>query len=331
VTGLGGIPPVREGWIVRPLIETKRKEIEQYCLAHDLPTRIDPSNLKNVYTRNKIRLQLFPLLEQEYNINLVETLLRTSEIMREQEEFMALNVLKAWQTVCTKQAETEITFNLETFLKLPAVVQPLVLRSAWEKLTGSGYNLGFVHLTKSLELLRCGQAGSKMDLPGGIRLTKSYREFYISDTTNGDEETLEFCHLLHVPGITIITETGDAIEAEVIEDTSELHDANRHNEIIIDLDLVSQPLTVRSRKPGERFRPQGLVGSKKIKKFLIDCKVSRRERARLPVLVTADDQVIWIAGLRADDRWRVNPETKKALKLKLIRNVENEIENITIL
>ena len=329
VAGLGGIPPVRDGWIVRPLIETKRQDIEQYCLDHDLPTRTDQSNLSTVYTRNRIRLQLFPLLEQEYNINLVETLLRTSEIMRELEGFMATHVLEAWNQGCVKQVKTEITLNLENFLKLPAVIQPLVLRYAWEKLADSRYNLGFVHLTNSLELLRCGQTGSRMDLPGGIRLIKSYEEFYMSAAAEGKEEDLQFCHSLQVPGMTLIPETGDALEAEVIEDTSELYDLNRKDEIVIDLDLVSQPLAVRSRKPGERFRPRGQAGSKKIKKFLIDCKVSRRERVRLPVLVTADDQVIWIAGLRADDRWRVKPETKKALKLKLIRNIENEIENIT--
>lgn len=329
VKGLGGIPPVRDGWVVRPLIETRRREIEQYCLDHRLPTRIDPSNLKTVYTRNKIRLQLFPLLEQEYNINLVETLLRTSEIMREHDEFMSALVLNAWENVCTKQAETEITVNLEVFLKLPPVLQPLVFRYAWEKLSGSAHNLGFVHLTKSLELLRSGQTGSKMDLPGGITMTKSYGEFYLSGTTHGEAANLQFSYHLHVPGTTLIPETGDSFEVEVIEDTSELHDINRHNEIVIDLDLVSQPLTVRSRKQGERFRPRGQAGSQKVKKFLIDNKISRRERARLPLLVTADDQVIWVAGLRADDRWRLNPETKKALKLKFIRKVENKIENIT--
>ncbi|MDT3699692.1 MAG: tRNA lysidine(34) synthetase TilS [Thermincola sp.] len=324
--GLAGIPPVRDGWIVRPLLETRRREIEQYCISHDLPTRTDQSNLKTVYTRNKIRLQLFPLLEQEYNINLVEILLRTSEIMREQEEFMAAQVLAVWPTVCTKHEETEITFDLEAFLKLPVALQPLVLRDAWEKLTGSAYNLGYVHISKALSLLKSGQTGSRMDLPDKIQLTKSYGGFYLSAASSIIAVDQQFFHHLRVPGFTLIPETGDALEAEIIENVSGLEDLNRPDEIVIDLDLVTQPLAVRSRKPGERFRPRGQTGSKKVKRFLIDCKVSRQERARLPVLVTADDQVIWLAGLRADDRWSVNPKTKRVLKLKLIRNVENKIK-----
>lgn len=325
VTGLGGIPPVRDGWIVRPLIETKRREIEQYCLDHQLPTRTDQSNLKPVYTRNKIRLQLIPFLEQEYNINLVETLLRTSEIMRDQEEFMATLVPEAWSAVCVEQAETKITISLAAFLKLPGVLQNVVLRKAWERLTGSGSKLGFVHLAKSLDLLRSGQTGSMMDLPAGIRLIKSYQEFSLSTAAVGDTADLRFSHTLNVPGITLIPETGDAIKAEVLEMTSELDVLNRPDEIFVDLDLVPLPLTARSRKPGERFRPLGQKGTKKIKKYLIDCKVPRQERSRLPVLAAANDQVIWIAGLRADERWRVNPETRKVLKLKFIRNAENKM------
>jgi len=193
--------------------------------------------------------------------------------MREQEEFMAAQVLAVWPTVCTKHEETEITFDLEAFLKLPVALQPLVLRDAWEKLTGSAYNLGYVHISKALSLLKSGQTGSRMDLPDKIQLTKSYGGFYLSAASSIIAVDQQFFHHLRVPGFTLIPETGDALEAEIIENVSGLEDLNRPDEIVIDLDLVTQPLAVRSRKPGERFRPRGQTGSKKVKRFLIDCKV----------------------------------------------------------
>lgn len=323
--GLGGIPPVRDGWIVRPLIETSRTEIEKYCIDNNLPTRLDRSNLKTVYTRNKIRLQLIPLLEKEYNPNIVETLVRTGEIMRDEDRFLEETASEYWAQTCLRQAEGEIAFDLERFLRLPPAIQGRLIRKAWGKLTGDGHNIEYVHLTGAVELIRNGRTGAARELPQGIILTKSYEQFLLTGNLDGQNSGLCFFYTLNIPGSIFINETGDTLQAEVLENQSDfLSEKLCQDEIAIDLDKVSLPIAVRSRRPGDRFKPPGMQGSKKLKDFLIDSKVPRHSRDRIPILVTGDDQIIWIAGLREDRRWQVGRETERILKLKLMRNIQKQ-------
>jgi len=320
LSGLGGIPPVRDGWVCRPLIEVSRTQIEEYCRDKSLVTRLDQSNLKNIYTRNKLRLELIPILEKEYNSNLIETLVRTGEIMRDEENYLEDLIRVQWDDVCLTQEPERIVFSLDKFLSLPALFQRRLARRAWALLAGTNHNLGFVHLTAAVDVLRNSQSGSGVDLPLGIRLSKSYREFTFSRLTS-DVAVLTYAHKLAVPGLTPIPETGEAILAELtVKDTSSPAKQKR-DEITLDFDLVSQPLTVRSRKPGDWFKPYGLEGSKKLKKFFIDDKIPRPVRDRQPVLVNGNDEVVWVVGLRADGRWLANRDTKRALKLKLIGNI----------
>jgi len=299
-TGLGGIPPVRDGWVTRPLIEVSRALIEKYCMDNNLLTRLDSSNLKKVYTRNRIRLELIPLLEKEYNNNLVETLVRTSEIFREEEAYLETVTKKYFLEICLERDNTGIWFNTDKFLKIPWLFQSRLIRYGWSVLTGSEQNIAFVHHVSAVDLIRSGRAGSALDLPDGVRLEKSYNKFGL--LKDGKLQSVShYSYILKIPGITVISETGETIIAEEAEGGLEFVSQKR-DEIAIDLDKVSLPLVVRSRRQGDRFSPAGFKGSKKLKKYFIDCKIPRRDRERYPVLVTSEGQVIWIAGLRADRR-----------------------------
>ncbi len=317
--GLAGIPPVRDGWITRPLIETKRTQIEEYCRDHGLEPRIDKSNLKNVYTRNRLRLELIPQLEREYNSNLVETLVRTGEIFRDEESYLEELTAKYLDQVRLPEKTGEIRFDLERFLDLPAAIQRRVIRRAWAELAGAEHNLGFTHLADSINILHYGHTGASLHLPLGITLNRLYGQFSLSRRSN--EEISDYEYELRIPGQTPIPETGYTILSEMLE-TGAGFPKEEPEEIVIDLDLVKQPLKVRSRRPGDRFRPLGLNGSKKLKDFFIDSKIPRTERRLIPILVSADEEIIWVAGFRADRRWLATGETKRALKLKLSRNIQ---------
>jgi len=316
--GLAGIPPVRDDWITRPLIEARRAQIEQYCRENHLATRLDKSNLKATYTRNKIRLELIPLLEREYNPSVVETLVRISEIMRDEEQYLESVTAQHWEQVILNETDNQMIFDLDKFLQMPVASQRRITRMAWSKLTRSGQNLEFIHLNSIMNVLRNSCTGSYLNLPMQVSLHKSYGEFSLFRSSAG-QAMVEYEYELIIPGITFIRETGAAILSEMVCDVS--WGTTNPEEIYIDLDGVSLPLKVRSRKPGDWFRPCGMDGSKKLKKFLIDNKVPREQRERIPVLVTEDNQVIWVIGLRADQRWQATPETKRVLKVKIIRNL----------
>ncbi len=321
LAGLGGIPPVRDGWITRPLIEIPRARIEEYCKENGLKTRLDRSNLKSVYTRNKLRLELIPLLEREYNPNLVETLGRTSEIMRDEENYLEGLTAEFWTQTCLKEEPDQAIFGLDRFLALPTVWQRRIIRRAWVNLAGTEQNLGFGHLTNAIDLLKTGSTGSGLNLPMSIRLSKSYGQFTLSRSVD-DKENLTYTYELKIPGLTQLPERGEAILTEIREEGLDFSAKPGRDEIMIDFDLVNLPLIVRNRKPGDWFQPCGFEGSKKLKKFFIDSKIPQRERESIPVLVNGDDRIIWVVGLRADQRWQVSRQTKMALSLKLIRSVQ---------
>jgi tRNA(Ile)-lysidine synthase len=85
----------------------------------------------------------------------------------------------------------------------------------------------------------------------------------------------------------------------------------------LDYDSLKFPLTVRNYQPGDRFYPLGLGGSKKLKDFFIDNKIPLRERYNIPLLLF-QDQIVWVAGMRIDDRFRITPDTRKMLKIQLV-------------
>ncbi len=320
--GLRGIPPIRDGWVTRPLIEIPRGLIEKYCREENLATRTDSSNLKNVYTRNRIRLELIPLLEKEYNHNLIETLVRTSDIFREEEAYLEDVTEGYWREVCLEARDDLISLDLKKFLEIPRVMQRRIIRRGWATLTGSKHNIAFVNLAAAIELIVRSGTGSVFDMPGSVKLEKGYQRISLYRFADIGAAP-DFLYQLTVPGVTSIPETGDSIIAEQTKGgfCSGQQDPD---EIIIDLDKVGLPINVRNRKSGDRFYPSGFSGSKKLKKFFIDCKIPRRERNRYPVLVTSDGKIIWIAGMRADRRWAATPGTKRALRLKLIRNVKKQ-------
>ncbi len=321
--GLGGIPPVRDKWVTRPLIEIHRAQIEVYCRENGLQPRIDKSNLKNVYTRNRLRLELIPYLEREFNPNLVDTMVRTGEIFRDEEECLEEIAEQYVSKIRLPGEANEVRFDLNQFLGLPRAIQRRIIRRAWLDLAGTANPLGFIHLADSLDIISCGQTGASLHLPSGITLNKLYGQFSLSRTAMGAEtKSTDYEYKLTIPGETVIQELGYTILSKVLEGSQAHPEKPQPDEIVIDLDLVEQPLKVRSRKPGDRFRPSGLAGSKKLKDYFIDTKIPRTDRQRIPVLVTGDDEIIWVVGLRADRRWQATGRTKRALKLKLLRNIQ---------
>lgn len=321
--GLGGIPPVRDGWVIRPLIETTRFEIENYCKENGLEPRTDKSNLKNIYTRNRIRLELIPSLEKEYNNNLVETLVRTSEIFREEEYYLHSQTEKYWRKIVKKQTQKAITFETEAFLDLPEAIQKRVIRKGWEGITGSVHNLSYIHLANVINLVSNARTGSSINLPLGVMLTKSYEEFVLSKCVS-HPIIANYMHRLQIPGSTLVPETGDIIEASTETRNANETSSYSPDEVVIDAGLVALPLFVRNRREGDRFRPAGFDGSKKLKKFLIDSKIPRTVREVLPIVVSEEGQIVWVAGLRLDGRWLTTPNTKQIIRLKLIRNLQKQ-------
>ncbi len=318
-SGLSGIP-ARNGAVVRPLLCVRREEIEGYCRKAGLTWCVDPSNLSTDYRRNKVRHQLLPFLRREFNPRVEDALLRLAEIVEEEDRFLRGCALKVGRRLVKERDRGRLRWDLVRFLKLPRPLQRRLLRAAVVEVAGGLEDLGYTHVEDSLRLLSDGVPGAEIHLPGGVRIRKGYQEFAVFKGNEAAEKPPEVERRIAIPGTTPLPELGFTISAQVIE----RHECGEPfpdspGVAFFDYDKLKFPLYVRTRRPGDRIRPLGMEGSKKLKKLFGDLKIPKEERDRIPV-VASDGVVYWVVGCRRSRDGLVTPETRRLLVLRFSKN-----------
>lgn len=305
--GLASIPAVRR-YIIRPLIEVRRAEIEDYLREKGAGYVTDSSNLRRDYTRNKIRHSLVPILKG-FNPRIVEAVSRMAGILADEERYFDTIVLKTIMKLITRKNDMEIELFLVPLESMDRVILRRVLRHAVSVVRGlRGLDLG--HIEDVIGLVKGGSPGQRIYLPGRMRAVKKYSTLLI--TAKSPAKVGEY--RLEVPGSVRIGETGAVLTASV----SNLADAGADKKTaILDADKIAPPLTVRSRKKGDYFHPIGFSGKrKKLQDFFVDEKIPRDERDSVPLVLSSDD-IIWVAGMRADERFRATEKTERFLALEI--------------
>lgn len=312
VEGLVGIEPVRDFYI-RPLLEVSRDEIEGYLKKEGLNYRIDRTNLSPHYFRNKLRLELIPLIEKKYAPHIGASLRRLSEIARYDISFLEEETGKAWQDVASYE-NGKVCVDIKKFSNLHEALKRRLVRKAVEKLVGNMKDFEYRHTSMLVDFIVDAGAGSTISLPRNLEGEKEYDFFYLHIKT--PEKTSNFSYSLPIPGKIFIPEAGVTLEA-CLEDKS--HEIIRTNPLIaqLDYDKIKGNLTVRNRKPGDRFIPIG-GHYKKIQDFFTDEKVPRKRRDSVPILLD-EEKILWVCGMRIDDRVKVTDDTKTILFLKMER------------
>lgn len=303
--GLKGMAPIRDGVFIRPMLYVSRDEILAYCAERRLKYRTDATNTDTGYRRNSIRHELLPRLT-EYNPRIREALCRTAEIMWEEDACMAEYGGKLYGELAAL-ADGRISLPIDRLLAVPVAMRRRILRQAVST-TGSVRDVGYDHIEGILGLIA--GPGSAVQLPGGIRAEIRGKELQFS--TEGTEEICQpYEYDLPVPGSVIVPEAGVRIACE----KAAVPYFDEHT-VCVDADKIRGPLRVRNRRRGDRFFPYNGPGSKKLKDFLIDEKIPRAKRDRIP-LITDDQGILWVAGLRTADPCKVDDTTKRLLKLSI--------------
>lgn len=303
--GLAGIPPVR-GSIIRPLIDASRDDVMAYLEEHSISYVTDPTNLKPKYLRNKVRLELMPVLKG-YNPNIARTLARSADILRDEDLFMDGYAESLLPGLIASDGGWVVSLAGPGWAGLPPAVKRRVVRLLAGRLKGDRLGIGYEHVEGALGVLDAGATGRGMDLPGGVRVESSYGMpvFYRPDgMPSGFEYPLPVPGEVDIPGIGRI----------VAGHTPDAHDGVV---ALFDMDRLTGPLAVRSRRPGDRFNPAGMSGTRKLKEFFIDIKLSRIGRARTPIL-TCGGEIAWVVGIRPDGRFVAGPDTKNALAVRFL-------------
>jgi tRNA(Ile)-lysidine synthase len=316
--GLKGIPPVRDNFYIRPLIETRRSRIEAYCSEYGLSYRQDSSNLKKLYTRNRVRLELMPLLEEKYNPAIVASLNRLAGILREEDEYLEAAAANELDKAIMQTGPGLVMLALERLENTPLVLKRRLLRIIYRKLAGDQNAPDFGHIENALGLLENCRLPGRLEWPGGITLLRRYGGLEFAKE-GARPEVPCYCYQLNIPGSTCVPETGTAIEARIKDIEQIVNPKTLHpGEAFLDYDRLFGPVKVRRRKDGDLFWPLGFKGTIKLKKFFIDRKVPRELRSSIPLVVSGDDEIVWVAGLRPGDKWKITAATKRCLHLKLI-------------
>ncbi len=164
LSGLKGIEPVRDNIYIRPLIECKRSEIEQYCEENKLNPKIDKTNFENIYTRNKIRNELIPYLEKEFNPNIIESIARMADIIQEEDKYLEQITKQTYEEILLSNDKKEIVLDLKKFNELDLVIKNRIVLYTITMLFGASSGIEKKHIEDIIKLCS-NNIGNKFLIP----------------------------------------------------------------------------------------------------------------------------------------------------------------------
>jgi tRNA(Ile)-lysidine synthase len=328
--GLRGIPAIRvlskkeDLFLVRPMLEVERSEIEQYLKEKKIPHRQDSTNLDTTITRNFIRRDLLPTIEKRLNPRVKYALVKLGQISRSFYLCMREISKEIFEGVRLMGKEGEVAFSVQEFSKFPPAIQTLVIDQGVRALLGRLPHLNFEHYVGVISLCSNYGHGKVVQLPKGLQ---AKRESYVLKIYHPREaaEPPKFKHKrLTIPGNTKVNKLSLDIQTQVLKGKlTGLQDYIRdkdYTEEVVDADRLEMPLTVRLRHRGDVFRPLGSPGHCKLKEFFIDQRIPREFRNRVPIVVDKGGRIVWVVGYRISDDVKVTDATKRILKFKIKRH-----------
>jgi len=308
--GLAGMP-FRLGSRVRPLLRLRRTEILHFLQQQDIAYRIDASNRNLDYRRNLVRHEVLPYLTRELNPNFIAQLLKISELSNLAENYFQEQSEQALQQIVAGREPNKIILDIERFWRYFSIVRKYVVRNVLEELSKKKIRPDFRLLARVEALAAKGKIGQRVALPQGWEFLLDHDglvlwdgrwvEFDVPVLVNGATE--------YRPGQRLVI----AKRRRGKMDYATRADARNQ---YVDANKLSGEIRIRSVRPGDRFRPLGAGGSRKVLDVLADRKVPLHRRRETP-LVVCDSGIIWVVGHHLDDRCKITEQTQTIYHLKI--------------
>lgn len=323
--------------VIRPLLEINRVETESYCSRLQLAPRLDASNLSLSMLRNRVRHELIPLL-QSYNAGILDALLRLRRIAAEDLDYLDAETARVWEEMVSAEDKC-IILNKQKFTSLPRTLQSHLLRKASEILLGSLKDVENRHIEEILDALDK-RTGKMITLPDGLLFSIDYDCYFLgiySEDSSPFPE-LKGVYEIKVPGKTFIP--GWEIETTIthqapnclLKNLSKPQTPNSEYKTqfdaipgkkgiftaCFDFAKTGDKITLRARDHGDRFQPLGMNQPKKLAAFMLDGRIPRLWRGRIPVFCCPDG-IIWLTGWRIDEHVKVTDKTHEILCIKVVR------------
>lgn len=310
IDGLSGIS-YKSGNYIRPILNIKRSDIENFILKNDIPYVEDSTNKENNYHRNKIRNILIPELEEKYNPNLKEAIFNLSEIAKIENETLENITKKCFKDVVYLKNGKGI-LDINNFNKLDKGIKNRIIRMIFDKILGNTNDLSFENVEEIIELTYS-QSGKYIDNINDLTIRNSFGKLIFEKEKNKSDLPLYIELNL---GRNIIN---DSLEIEVKKSNKK---TDGSDEITIPLEFINDKLILRNRKNGDRMKPKGLNGTKKLKDIFIDKKIDRKKRDEYFIIADSKN-IYWIKDLIKSELVYKESENNEYLNLKFILSEEN--------
>jgi tRNA(Ile)-lysidine synthase len=337
---LPAVAPAARRWVVRPLLDVAREDLRAYLTSRGQAFREDSSNADVTIPRNRIRHEVIPYLESHFSPGVTDVLARDAALARQDEDFLRAEAIKlAARIVLTDVA---VRIDAHGLSRAPRALSSRVAQAALQRLAGSK-PITYEHVEQVLALADGAGEGKAVSLPGqyAVRAGGTIvlhpgrgRPGGLAHRSAKREGGTSFAFSLSIPGEVELGPQRMAIGAELAACLAEAEReggapqegsgrpsqwAGRGNEVGVAVAALALPLAVRSRRPGDRFRPLGAPGGRKLQDFLVDRKVPRDDRDSLPLVVDRRDRIVWVVGQSVAEDFRVTDPSQGVLLLKVRR------------
>jgi len=314
--GLAAMHP-RNDQVIRPLLACRRADLVTYLDGRGIAHVEDETNADVSIPRNRVRAELVPLLEARFNPNVVDVLADQAELARHEWLWME-SELELRKLESGTLEPGSVSFEIDALESTPVALRRFAVWKAMTRIAGAK-PVSFDHVEAAIQLMRADIAAGVFDGPGqtvqriGGRLVLTERAARKARA----RQAVPFRYSLPVPGEVRVVEAGCVVTAELSArsgvDALRAVVGNRAVAVV----AAAFGLSIRSRRPGDRFSPLGLEGRKKLQDFLVDRKVPRAARDGVPLVVDSDDRIVWVAGHEIDRAFRVTDASQTVVILTL--------------
>ncbi|MFP4477573.1 MAG: tRNA lysidine(34) synthetase TilS [Desulfatibacillaceae bacterium] len=320
--GLGGAAPVRGDGVVRPLLEVGRADVLEYLDAVGAVWVEDETNRDVRFLRNRVRRDVMPLLTETVNPGLPGVLNRTAAIFREEEDYWAGKVDGMFRGPGIREEDGRVLLDLSVLEGVHPALARRVVRRGLERARGLR-RITLAHVDDVLDL--CASGNGEIHLPGGLVARCGGGSLCLFETGDpgwarrpkAGPEPPGWEAELPGPGTYEIAEAGLRLEVEVLPaNDAPLPAWVGSNTAILDAGAAPFPFLARASRPGDRFRPLGAPGAKRVARYLSDRKVPAEMRKRAAVLLSGG-QVAWLVGHVVDDRFRMRDDSARVVMVKV--------------
>jgi len=315
LNGLTGMSPLREEF-VKPLLFLKKEELTSYLKEKNLEPRQDDSNQESVFRRNRVRNELIPYIRENFNEDFPETLFRMAELLSYDSDFLEETVEEKAKSCLLIESNERIIIRKEAFKLHQAILRRLI-QKAILLVKGNLSDIEEIHI-RDIVSLNEKETGKMIDIKDAITARNDYGRIIIERKKTAEREESMLHEELTIPGTYVIE--GKTITFRFVGRDEIIKDKRLR---FFNGDIIEEKIIVRHRNEGDRMRPFGMNGYRKLKNILIDKKISREDRDRLLVFQNRNE-IFYIGSMIISDDYKVKESTQKILEVGIFEEENND-------